>query len=107
MDIFTKDSDGDTVLHKAAFWGDLAGVEALLDAGASIDEPGDMGCVPLYNAVLQGHEEVVMTLLSHGANPDAANEFGTTPRSLATRLPSKAVRDLFEPHNPENRQKRV
>lgn len=101
VDVFTKDSDGDTALHKAAFWGGLAGVEALLAAGARVDEPGDMGCAPLYNAVLQGHENVVIILLSHGANPDAVNEFGTTPRALAARSPSQAIRGLFERHKPE------
>lgn len=95
IDVYTKNSDGDTALHIVALWGDVEALEALLDAGARIDEPGDMGCTPLYNAVAEGHEEAVETLLSRGANPDAINELGTTPRLRAMRSLSEKLQNLF------------
>jgi ankyrin repeat protein len=95
MDVHTKDSDGETALSKAAFWGDVEAVEALLAAGANVDEPGDMGCTPLYYAVTEGHAKAAETLLAHGANPDAVNELGTTPRMKAASS-SANIRVLFE-----------
>ncbi|KAK1973209.1 ankyrin repeat-containing domain protein, partial [Colletotrichum cereale] len=44
------------------------------------------GRTALYWAVEYGHISVVRTLLHRGANPEAADNAGETPLSLARRL---------------------
>lgn len=83
IDVHTKDTEGETAMHKASCWGDLRAVKVLLDAGSDIDALGDMDCTPLYFAVMLGFSDVADYLLEKGANPDARSEFGDTPRELA------------------------
>ena len=39
--------EGDTLLHCLAYLGDFLGCAMLLNAGAAVDEAGDMGYTPL------------------------------------------------------------
>jgi ankyrin repeat protein len=94
-DVNQKDVSGDTPLHVAAVRGILDEVEALLKAGANVNEPGDVGYTPLHEAVEQGHIEVVKRLLQAGASMEARNEFGDTARDIANRRgPEEIVRIL-------------
>ncbi len=95
IDVHSKASDGDTALHVAAWRGNESAVLLLLDAGAKVDEPGDMDCTPLYAAVAQGHVKIARMLLEHGANPDADNELNATPRKRAGESVSEEMRALF------------
>jgi len=52
-------------------------LKLLVKAGASVDERGNMGQTPLYDANL--HPEAMKTLLALGATIDARDENGNTP----------------------------
>src|SRR5216684_5973448 len=93
ISVHTRDSDGDTALHKVALWGDNHAAKVLIDAGADIDAIGYMGLTPLHFAVMQGHELLVETLLDRGARTDIRSELGTTAHELA-HTSSKANRLL-------------
>lgn len=72
-----------TLLEVASQRGHNAVVEALLAAGASVDESVGLQ-TPLFLATENGHETVVKTLLAAGADVEAANR-GTTPLQVASR----------------------
>ena len=72
-----RDGHGDTALHIAAYRGDAAAVDVLLERGAKPDALDDDGATPLlYGA---GNEDIVRTLLAHGANPNTASKLELTP----------------------------
>jgi len=96
LGVKTRSCDGETPLHIAAQWGDRHAVFLLLDAGAEVDAKGDMGCSPLYLAMMNNHLLVAEVLLQHGANPDAKNELNSTPRQGAKKSDDQAMRDLFK-----------
>jgi ankyrin repeat protein len=75
--------------------GDRHAARILLEAGADIDAKGDMGCTPLYFAVMGGHVQVAELLVRRGADPDAQSEFSFSPRSLAAHKADKAMTGLF------------
>ncbi|TVR55175.1 MAG: hypothetical protein EA421_07155 [Gemmatimonadales bacterium] len=60
--------------------GHRAAVDALLDAGADIDQPnaGD-GTTPMLLAALNGHYDLVLHLVDRGADPTLASAAGATP----------------------------
>src|SRR5262245_59142044 len=77
-----QDESGSTALSLAAGSGWLDGVEELLLAEADTElRYFRTGETPLLTATQAGHESVVAALLAAGANPDAGNHFGLTPRS--------------------------
>ena len=63
--------------------GEFKVVNALIDAGATVDQAGrvDDGATPLLTAAGKGghHHEVVMALIAAGANVDLARSAGGTP----------------------------
>jgi ankyrin repeat protein len=70
-------------------------VTLLLEAGADVNAKGDLSTSPLYCAVSAQHVQVAELLLRHGADPDAENELGYTPRTLAKRKGDKGMIALF------------
>jgi ankyrin repeat protein len=81
---YTKDGDGRTALHKAARWGYLEIVQALVDAGADVQKRRMDGCTALIMAASNGHLEVVKALVSANADVNQANNRGQTPINKAT-----------------------
>jgi Ankyrin repeats (3 copies) len=76
-----QDEYGMTALHLAAADGWLEGVEELLRAGADTETRYyRTGETALLTALQNNHETVVAVLVAGGANPDAGNHFGLTPR---------------------------
>ncbi|GIW52076.1 MAG: hypothetical protein KatS3mg081_1431 [Gemmatimonadales bacterium] len=71
---------GMAALHYAAREGRLEAVRLLLDAGADIDQVtlGDHS-TPLLVAIINGHYDLAMYLLSRGADPNIASEDGVAP----------------------------
>ncbi len=59
----------ETPLHWAASSNDVAAVNALLDAGASVDSVGGIfdGCTPFAEAVIFGNHEAAVALMDRGA----------------------------------------
>ncbi|MGE3277862.1 MAG: ankyrin repeat domain-containing protein [Vicinamibacterales bacterium] len=78
---------GLTALHFAARQGGLASVKALVSGGADPNEvsPGDKA-TPLLIATANGHFDLAMYLLDHGANPNLASTAGATPLYAAINM---------------------
>jgi ankyrin repeat protein len=79
------DHAGWTPLHFAAQNNDAEIATLLLQHGASVSDRDEHGNTPLFRAAFsyRGMAECVTTLLAAGADPDAANDHGVSPRSLA------------------------
>lgn len=81
-----QDEYGMTALYFAAMDDWLEGVEELLRAGARTElRYYRTGATILLSAVQHSSDAVVSALLKAGANPDAANHFGLTPRQWAPK----------------------
>jgi ankyrin repeat protein len=67
-------------LHLAARQGSIESVQALLDAGADINQrsAGDR-ITPIIIATLNGHFDLAKVLLDKGADPNLAEDNGVTP----------------------------
>ena len=78
---------GKTALHLAAWRGNVANVQLLLDYNANIDQvstgKGNYGKSAIFYAITRCRDEVVTILLERGASVSIVNNKGQTPRSLA------------------------
>jgi len=72
------DKNGKTVLHYAAYKGQLSSVKALAEAGADLDITDENGVTALHRAVIDGHADVVQALLQAGCSVDKKDENGNT-----------------------------
>lgn len=73
-----RDNSGWTPLHYAAFEGHIDVCEALLEAGAKVDETDNDGKGPLMLAAQEGHTVLVERLLKLGAPIDQHAHDGKT-----------------------------
>jgi hypothetical protein len=72
---------GHTALAISVWSAWLEGVEELLHAGADTElYDFQTGATPLYHAVHQKSVPIISALVRAGANPDAPNHYGVTPR---------------------------
>ncbi|MGD9906519.1 MAG: ankyrin repeat domain-containing protein [Vicinamibacterales bacterium] len=78
---------GLSALHYAARQGAAAAATALVAAGADVNlvSPGD-GTTPLLIATLNGHFDLAMSLLDHGADPNLAGGGGAAPLYAAINV---------------------
>jgi hypothetical protein len=88
-----QDEWGMTGLHLCVSMGWLEGVRELIKAGANTELRYYMtGTTALYTAVvLEKNEAIVRALLEGGANPDAANYYGKTPREWSSKYGLEAL----------------
>ncbi|WP_374408502.1 ankyrin repeat domain-containing protein [Pelagerythrobacter sp.] len=77
------DKNGVTPLAIASNLGFVEGVEALLEAGARVDEPSATGETPLIAAIHRRDAAMVRMLLANGANPDRTDNSGRSARDYA------------------------
>jgi hypothetical protein len=81
-----QDEYGMTALGLAVMSGWNEGVEELLRAGADTDlRYFRTGETALYMAVQEQNEQIIAALVAAGADPDAPNYWGLTPRASASR----------------------
>ena len=101
-----QDEYGMTALHLAVSSGWLEGIEELLRAGADTESRYfRTGETPLLTAASDlgtangerlNSKAMVAALIAAGANPDAANHFGQSPRKLARFFGWKLFADIPE-----------
>jgi len=72
-------------LHQAAMMGHVRIVEALLIAGAKVNETNNDGCTPLHQAVADASVEVIKQLVAAGADLHIKDLTGTSPLELAKK----------------------
>jgi len=63
-------------------------VKALIDAGAPVNVPNDLGTTPLHQAAQFGTAGMIRELLARGAEINARDRNGTTPLHDALWMPS-------------------
>jgi ankyrin repeat protein len=80
-----------TVLAVAARSGDAETIEALVAAGADVNEQSEGSPTALMWAAKEGHVEAVKVLLKLNADPRARTAFGTTALMLAVRARSREI----------------
>ncbi|XP_075149626.1 uncharacterized protein LOC142223660 [Haematobia irritans] len=78
INIDFKDASGFTPLHWACYYGQLATVQSLVEAGASINEEAPEMVTPLILAASGGHHEIVRLLLDKGADYTHMDIVGNT-----------------------------
>jgi ankyrin repeat protein len=77
------DNRGITPLMLASQLGFFEGVDALIKAGARVDEPNEAGETPLITAVHRRDTQMMRVLLQAGADPDRSDNSGRTAREYA------------------------
>ncbi len=92
------DKAGWCALHFAAQECSETMVRMLVDAKANLELREKYGNTPLWRAVsnYKGGAEVISTLLKAGANPDAENKSGNSPRSIANTIANYDAAKFFE-----------
>jgi hypothetical protein len=84
-----QDDYGMTALSLAVMSGWKEGIEELLRAGADTElRYFQTGATVLLMAVQHSSEGIIAALVAAGANPDAPNYWGLTPRAWASRMAS-------------------
>lgn len=95
LDINSRSSYGDYLIHAAATRGMIDEVAVLLDSGANINASGEHWFTPLHSAVEQGHVDIVKYLLENGAQLEVKNIDGNTPYDLALILEGSVIAELL------------
>ncbi|MDR1483348.1 MAG: ankyrin repeat domain-containing protein [Planctomycetaceae bacterium] len=82
--INSKNSNGETLLHRAAGNDHLEVVKYLIEKGADVNVKKKNGCTPLHNAAYKGHLEVVEYLVEKGAYVNVTAGLYGTPLHQAS-----------------------
>ena len=91
-------------LFDAVLAGDLARVQALLDAGADPNPFDDEGRTPLMIAAENGREDLVLALLDGGTDPILTDRVGETALGKAAAHGHARIAALLYPHASEDDQ---
>ena len=98
----SRNRDGWTPLHQAAYAGSDACLKALLAAGAKPSVKCNDGCSPAHYASAQGHAGVLKLLAESGADLEAVDNDGESVLDVADGARTKVVlRKLIEAANVE------
>lgn len=93
--IRSKDEEGDTPLHYAAFAGRLDLTAFLLENGADVNACDEDLLTPLHAAAMNGHVSVAERLLAANASVSAKDKSGRTPAELASAERYKKLAELL------------
>ncbi|GMF00300.1 unnamed protein product [Ambrosiozyma monospora] len=99
LDIDDKDPKGRTVLHWAAYQGDIFTVNHLIKCGASINMYDADGLTPLHWALVRNSRDCLISLLKAGADIKLGTRDGKSCTQVATdmgctRLLKSALREI-------------
>lgn len=83
VDVMKADNAGHTPLIKAARYGDVEIIMAVVDLGADLEAKDGMGRTPLSYASQSGSLDAVLTLLDLGADVKYQDQTGNTPLGWA------------------------
>jgi len=116
MDPSTGNSVGQTALHVACLWGNLAAADCLIKNNADVNKTNDLtGGTPLHIAVtspkpLEGRLACAKLLLESGADPSIRDLRGGTPLAYAEEAEDPGMLALIKPYaeaaagaNPDHR----
>ncbi len=73
-------------LFAAVGFGDTTVLQALIDAGANLEETDSDGMNALHGAALSGHPEAARLLMKAGISPNRPDKFGYTPLMYAASV---------------------
>lgn len=82
-DLHSRADNGETLLHKAAYRGQLHMVKDLLKRGLGLNATDTAGFTPLHEAGRAGQFLVAAYLMERGADPELRNASGKTAQELA------------------------
>ncbi|EAQ6500143.1 ankyrin repeat domain-containing protein [Salmonella enterica subsp. salamae] len=94
-DINQHGVSGDTMLHIAAWQGNVEDINKLILLGANVNSIGDLGNTPLHQAVLSEQTESIKNLLKHDVSIGIINESGEKALDIAKRNGRKEIIDLI------------
>ena len=94
-DVTTRQGDGATALHWAAYWDEVELAGLLIDAGADVNAANDLGVTPLWAAAENGSAAMTQGLLEAGADPNLPLLSGETPLMTAARVGAAEVAALL------------
>lgn len=85
FEVNSRQADGATALHWAAYHGDAELGRLLLEAGADLSAANRNGSTPMWLAASQGDAAMLETLLAGGADANELLPLGRRPLMLAAR----------------------
>jgi ankyrin repeat protein len=96
-----QDKSGWTALHFAAQEQAHDVVIELLAHNADLNVADEHGNTPLFRAVFTYRQDggTIQTLLSHGADPDRKNNYGTSPHDLSRTIANYNSKRFFSAKN--------
>ena len=95
-DVNTKDWEGLTPLHRAAFYDHEEAVSLLIKEGADLKARTMVfGYTPLHLAAIQGCRESVSLLVRNGADASLKNNCNQTPLDLAFQFNKQEIINLL------------
>lgn len=83
IDIITGDvDDGSTLLHFAAYTGNMEATKLLVELNADVNALNEDHWTPLHDTTVHGNFDIYDYLVSHGALENIENNVGCTPKQL-------------------------
>lgn len=92
--------NGFTALHEAAILGNVTACQLLLDHKADVNMLDKAGMTPLFYAVSKNRENVVITLLEHGANFSNQEKFSMV--DAAEKLGNQNILNMLNEMQPSS-----
>jgi len=95
LDVLTRDAEGRTPLHLAAFYGYTATARKMLQQEAEVDARDDQQRTPGHWSAFKGHLDMMKLLVEFGADVNARDAAGRTLLRMAIIGQQSAVEDLL------------